>query len=216
MRNFFEKSKTLEVIQAKLLEQQDTINSYLSKLDDSSRYNFEWCTVRGMECKSTGLLMWEKDLKHRYTFVNSRHCNDFYQTSMANVRKIIGKTDDELIPEFIKRTGLDNTFAGTCVMTDQFVLDNKTSCRFWELGYIGDKIVILDITKQPLYNVNKKLIGTRSWAIDNSRIECEVHALLKLFLQTGEAIRLDTNSNKKIAAYLIKKNVNPFNGVFPK
>ena len=215
MMYFFGKSKELESIQSQLMNQQSTINSYISKLDNESRHRVEWCTVHGRECKSTGLLMWEKDLKHRYTFLNTRHCNDFYHISLADVRELIGKTDAELIPEFIKRTGLENTFGNMCVTTDQYTLDKGKTCRFWELGYIGGKIFILDVTKQPLYDTNNNLIGTRSWAINNSAKECEIKSLLELFLKTGEAIRLDKHRGKKIAAYLIVKKINPFNGVFP-
>jgi len=215
MKRFFSASKELKDIQSQLMEQQSTINSYISKLDSVDRNRVEWCTVHGRECKSTGLLMWEKDLNHRYTFLNTRHCNDFYHISLADVRDMIGKTDAELIPDFIKRTGLENTFGTMCVTTDQYTLDKNEPCRFWELGYIGGKIFILDVTKQPLYSKEHVLIGTRSWAINNSAKECEVKALLELFLKTGEAVRLDKQKGKKIAAYLITKNTNPFNGVFP-
>lgn len=216
MKRFFKPNKKLEEIQISLMNQQSTINTYISKLHSKERNRVEWCTVHGRECQSTGLLMWEKDLQSRYTFLNARHCNDFFHISLADVRSLIGKTDVELVTEFIVRTGLENTFGNMCVTTDEYTLKKNAPCRFWELGYIGNKIFILDITKQPLVNKEGVVVGTRSWAINNSNKECEIKALLGLFLKTGEAVRLDRQHGQKIAAYLITKKQNPFNGVFPK
>lgn len=215
MRKFFGPNKKLEAIQTSLMNQQSTIESYISKLNQRQRKRVEWCTVHGRECESTGLLMWEKDLNSRYTFLNTRHCNDFFHISLADVRSLIGKTDVELVKDFIQRTGLENSFGNMCASTDQYTLDKNEPCRFWELGYIGDKIFILDVTKQPLLDDSGVVIGTRSWAINNSNKECEVKTLLELFLKTGEAVRLGEQRGKKIAAYLILKKDNPFNGVFP-
>lgn len=205
----------MKAIHKSLQEQKKAIISLDKYVANGERNRVEWCTVHQRECRSTGLLMWEKDLQNRYTFLNTRHCNDFFHISLANVKDLIGKTDVELIKEFIKRTGLENTFGEMCVATDTYTLEQNKPCRFWEMGYIGDAIFILDVTKKPLIK-NKKVVGTQSWALNKSANECEIKALLELFLNTGEAIRLNKYESKKIASYLITKNINPFNGVFPK
>lgn len=210
---FWKKKSAVKSIQQTLEEQRLSINA-LDKFVTSDRKRTEWCTVHQRECKSTGLLMWEKDLNYRYTFLNTRHCNDFFQISLANVRSLLGKTDLEIIKEFKERTGLTNTFGEMCLATDIYTLEHNASCRFWELGYIGNNIFIFDVTKQPLLK-NGEVIGTKSWAFNKSANECEIKTLLELFLKTGEAIRLNKYKSNKIASYLIKKNINPFNGVFP-
>jgi len=206
----------LRKIQKELTEQRSTINAYISELhDQKKRKKIEWCTVHGRECKSSGLLMWEKDTNLRYTFLNARHCNDFFYISLSDVKTMIGKTDEELINDFKTRTGLNNSFAEICVLTDKHTIEAGEPCRFWEMGYVGGKIMILDVTKAPIFKKGK-LVGTRSWALNQSSKECEVKALLELFLDTGEAVRLDANNSTSTASYLINKKDNPFNGVFPK
>lgn len=211
---FWKNGKKLKAIRKRLIKQQSTIESYIQGLAGDTRSRIEWCTVHQRECKSTGLLMWEKDMDSRYTFLNTRHCNDFFHMSLADVRDAIGKTDPELIANFVKRTGLKHTFGDVCITTDKFTLEAKKPCRFWEIGYIGNHIFILDVTKTPLYQ-GDVIIGLQSWALNQSTKECEYKSLLEMFIESGEAKRLNPD-NTKIASYLIKKKDNPFNGVFPK
>lgn len=222
-RLFSTKNSELDRIQNDLTNQRNAINAFISELKTShKRDRVEWCTVHGRECQSTGLLMWEKDINHRYTFLNSRHCNDFYETSLANVRTLIGKDDVQLIKEFTERTGKSNSFGELCVSSDQYTVNAGKSCRFWELGYIGNRILILDVTKKPKYSAAGKLIGTRGWALNTSNRECEIKQLLEVFLKTGEAEYLSDKknvspvSNGRSAVYLINKKKNPFNGNFPR
>ncbi len=211
----FKKTKSMAEIRSDLEKQQKAIESFIRQLSDEDRYKLDWCTVQGKPCQSTGLLMWEKDLNFRYTFANDRHCNDFYGISLVDVRTIIGKTDPEVALDFQNRTGIQHTLGDLCVSTDQYTIEHKRSCRFWEMGYIGDKIFIMDVTKQPIRTVNNKIVGTRSWALNQSNKECEVNALLKLFLKTGEATPISVTKGKRVAAYLITKRDDPFNGEFP-
>lgn len=210
---FFGKSR-IKTIQSALQQQQVVIDSFITNMKDTPRQRMEWCTVNQRECRSTGLLMWEKDLNHKYTFLNARYCNDFFMTSLADVRDLIGKTDTEALVDFRKRTGLENSFGSVCAYTDVFTIEQNSPCRFWEMGYIGERIMILDITKRPLVQ-NDVVIGTVSWALNNSNKECEVKKLLEVLVDSGEATRLDVPGNQ-CAAYLISKLNNPFNGKFPK
>lgn len=206
-------SKKLKKIQKSLRIQQGIIDSYIDKMADTDRLRIEWCTVHQRECMSTGLLMWEKDLDNRYTFLNTRHCNDFFRISFSKVKSLIGKTDMELLSDFTSRTGLKNTFGDMCQGTDQYTLKINKSCRFWEMGYVGDDIFILDVTKKPLVKEGV-IVGTKGWALNQSAKECEIKALLELFLKTGEAIKLNTG-NERAAVYCITKVSNTFNGRFP-
>jgi len=215
LKVLFKKTKPIKEVQQEWEKQQSIIELLISSLSNEERNKVEWCTVRGQVCRSTGLLMWEKDLENRYTFANDRHCNDFYGISLADVRSIIGKTDSEIAIDYQKRTGITHTFGDMCQSTDEYTLSKGVSCRFWEMGYIGDKIYIFDVTKQPIRTVSNKVVGTRSWALNQSGKECEVNALLRLFLKTGEATPLSVTKGKKVAAYLITKKDDPFNGEFP-
>jgi len=212
---FWKSSKKLQRIQKRLLRQQATIETYIRGMsDDVKRNRIEWCTIHQRECKSTGLLMWEKDLEFKYTFLNSRHCNDFFKSSLADVRDLIGKTDLEIISDFTERTGTTHTFGEMCVITDRYTLKENKTCRFWEIGYIGEHIFILDVTKAPLYK-NLEVVGVQSWAMNQSAKECEIKALLEIFIKNNQAIRLNPEISTT-ASYLILKQNNPFNGVFPK
>lgn len=211
---FWQNGKKLKNIHTKLQKQQVTIETYLRNMSKESRNRLEWCTVHERECMSTGLLMWEKDLESRYTFLNTRHCNDFFKISLTEVKDIIGKTDSEIIAEFVHRTGKTHTFGNICTGTDAYTLDKNKKCRFWEIGYIGGKVFILDVTKAPKVE-NGKVVGTIGWAINNTQKECEVNSLLEVFIKSGEAMRLNPDS-EDTASYLITKTLNPFNGIFPK
>lgn len=210
---FLQNGKKLKTIQKDLLDQKNKIESYLSDLPVEDQRNIEWCTVHNQQCMSTGLLMWEKDLDFRYVFMNTRHCNDFFFTSFINVKNLIGKTDGEIIAMRLKSS--NNSFGQICNLTDIYTIKAEHSCRFWEMGYIDDKIMILDVTKTPIFK-NGKIIGVRSWALNQSVKECEVKALIELFLKTGQAVRLDRINDVNKAAYLIYKKINPFNGIFPR
>jgi len=210
------KSKKLVEIQNKLLQQQAIIEAFINTLSGTDRNRVEWCTVHGRECQSTGLLMWEKDLNHKYTFLNTRHCNDFYHISLADVNQMIGKTDTELVKEFKKRTHLEHSFGDLCTATDQYVLEKRQVSRFWEIGYVGGEVLILDVTKSPLRDSENNIIGTRSWALNQSNKECEIKTLLEIFLKNGQATRIGNSESNDIAAYLIIKKDNPFNRKLPK
>jgi hypothetical protein len=212
---FFTKNKNLEKIKKDLEDQKQTINAYISKLSDLPRQRIEWCTVHGRECQSTGLLMWEKDLDLRYTFLNDRKCNDFFKTSLAYVKRFIGLTTSEALVNAQEKTGCQNTFAYGCSSTDMYTLEQNKSCRFWEIGYIGDDVFIIDATKIPIIK-NGKTVGVRAWALNNSSKECEVHALLKMFLKEGIAKPIYISEEYGYAAYLINKTNDPFNRKFPK
>jgi len=211
---FFWKSKKLKKLQREILKQQRDIAAYMGNMEKYKGKLPEYCTLKGRECTSSGLLMWEKDLEHRYTFANMRHCNDFYQISVTKVAQIIGNTDAELIPDLIKRTGQTNTFGEMCVSTDDFTLRAGKQCRYWEFGYIDNKIVILDVRKKPKMD-GDRIIGTIGWASNLSDRECEMKTLLGAYLKRGIAKRLDKIPGKGVAAYLIKKQNNLFDWKFP-
>jgi len=215
VKNWFTNDPQITKIQEDLILQERAIKVFLQEALQHKDTMPEYCTLRQRQCASTGLLMWEKDLKHRYTYVNMRHCNDFYHLPIAHVKTLIGKTDAEAVLDFKKRTGLRHSFGAMCTSTDDITIEKAKPCRFWEIGYINGEILILDIHKQPLYE-NTRLIGTRGWASNLADRECEIKGLLEMFLKTGEAIPISVNEDKQVAAYRIKKKSNPFNGRFPK
>lgn len=205
----------LKKLQSSIMKQQADIARYMENIDQYEGRIPEYCTINGGECTSTGLLMWEKDLNHRYTYANMRHCNDFYHLPVAKLNRIIGKTDSELISEFITRTGMENTFGEMCISTDEYALIKNKLCRFWEVGYVNNKILILDVRKQPLLDENNKIKGTRGWASNLSDRECEMKTLIEIYLKNGMAERLDISKGKGVASYLITKQHNHFDWRFP-
>lgn len=206
----------IKELQTKIEEQQRSINEYVVNLDRYQGKIPEYCTIQGGVCTSTGVLLWEKDLEHRYTYMNMRHSNEFFNTSYADYKKLLGKTDYELITQHVEQTGKENTFASICIHSDQYILKNKQLSRFWEIGYVNSEIVILDTMKQPLFDSKGKIKGTRGWASLLSERECEIKTLIEIYLKLGTACRIDDEYDNGSACYLIVKENNKFNRHFLK
>lgn len=206
----------IKKLQSDLVKQEETITHYVESFSVNGGRIPEYCTILGGDCTSTGVLLWEKDLENKYTYANMRHCNDFYQISHADVSDLYGRTDEELINEFKHRMSTDNTFGNMCCNSDNHTLKEQKLCRFWEFGYVNAQIVILDVRKQPLFDTENNLKGTRGWATNLSNRECEMKTLIEIYLQNGTATRLDDGSLKSSASYLITKTDNVFNWKFPR
>ncbi len=210
--NFFGKSKELQKLEESLNEQDRKIERYLQTIKHFKTPDMEYCTLRGKECASKGLHMWEKDLNLRYTFLNARHCTGFYGTPYEEKEKILGRTTAELTKR--KKDVYAKAFNVLCLRTEAYVHKRRKKVNFWEIGYIHGVVMLVDLTKEPIFDHNGDMIGTRSWGLDMSHRECEVKIILEEYLKTGQAKRID-DLQERGAAYVIKKVKNPFKGDFP-
>lgn len=197
-------------------EQEKAIAEYVLTFERYSGKIPEYCTVQGGFCTSTGMMLWEKDLNSQYTYMNMRHCNEFYNLPYSELNHLLGKTSAELLNELNKKEGEENTFGKICRQSDRFVIESKQLSRFWEMGYVNGKIFILDVKKQPLYEKNGDLKGVRGWATSLTDRECEVKTLIEIYLKNGIATRLDKDYDNGSACYVITKQNNTFNRRFLK
>ena len=106
-------------------------------------------------------LVWAKDLKGRYIFVNKATCEKLLIAK--DIEEPIGKTDI-FFSERQKRLHPENknwhTFGELCVNSDQIVLKEKKAMRFDEFGYVQGKFLFLDVYKAPIFDENGEIIGT--------------------------------------------------------
>jgi len=177
-------------------------------------YETAYCSIQESQCTSCGLLVWEKDDKHRYTAVNARHLNVFYDLPISKKNQIIGKTDEELITTWRDQTGCENTFGEMCVSTDDYVKLAGEPCRFFEFGYKLGKPLLLDVFKRPIV-LDGNFIGTHGNALDISDRESDVVDLLQFYMSIEIAVRIDGGCGGAVAAYLIKDRKKQFDREFP-
>ena len=112
-------------------------------------------------------MIWAKDLKGRYIFVNKSICEKLLNAK--STEEPIGKTD-LYFAERERKSHPDNpkwhTFGELCVNSDEVVLKTKKPGRFDEFGYVKGKYLHLDVYKAPLWDENGNLIGTVGTARD--------------------------------------------------
>lgn len=111
-----------------------------------------------------------------YEFANKTHCDTFLQFPDQCLKDctthVSGKSDIDLLNDFRERTKSRHTFGDLCLSTDkhsteQAILYHKTcgqagamSCNYLECGFIGEKEVVLEVTKTPLFDLSK---SCRCW-----------------------------------------------------
>ena len=110
--------------------------------------------------------------EHTYEFANLRLCERFLcledvclEDCTVHVR---GRTDFDLINDFIERCGQSHTFSELCEETDHHAVEqavrfyhthgksgSKTS-RYLEYGIIGNRTALFNVTKTPLFKSGEK------------------------------------------------------------
>lgn len=123
-----------------------------------------------------GGLVWIKKwdlekLLYLYEFANRPHCERFFSLPDDCLEScndhIQGRDDMEVLNEYRERTGKRNTFGDLCFSTDkhateQAILYQNTggkegsrACTYLECGFIGDRQLILEVTKTSLFLPDK-------------------------------------------------------------
>lgn len=146
-----------------------------------------------------------------YEFGNYMLCEKFFCFSddclCDCTTHISGKSDIDLINEFRERTGLRHSYGELCFSTDlhsleQAILFQETggekgrpSCRYIECGYIGQRALLLDVIKTPLFlpdSIPSKKTHTYSVGNACDGINCceEKMNLALSLLDKGQAERL--------------------------
>lgn len=105
-------------------------------------------------------MLWVKDTEGRYLYANRAICEKLL---MTDTEEVLGKTDvffakreREKHPENAEW----HTFGELCLNSDEIVLQFEETMAFEEYGNIRGEHTYLEVHKAPLYDANKKLIGT--------------------------------------------------------
>jgi len=136
-------------------------------------------------------LMWAKDLDCCYLYANKIHCTKFFGLPSECNQFVIGRSDIDLINDFMERTGKNHTFGTTCVNTDHHCLEQGVACLYNEIGWVGEQLLVLSVRKSPRFNNNGKIIGTVGLGIDVTH-KCEIVLLeLENGMKSGDVEQLE-------------------------
>jgi len=108
-------------------------------------------------------LIWTKDTKKRYTYVNKSMCR---YVLILDTHTVIGLTHKQ-IADKLRSKGIAYDFDNASIKSDNEVLLSKKITRFLERGTINDKEVTLHVLKSPIFEKGK-LVGIIGVARDVS------------------------------------------------
>lgn len=172
--NFFRcRGKDLWVRYNLVCDEHGDITFIVMILRDVSQFMYEkkraehlYSSLRAL-CDNVPVLMWSKDLKGRFTFVNRATCEKLL--GAKDTDEPIGLTDLDFAKR--EREGHINnpswhTFGETCIDSDKKTLEAMQPRQFDEYGNIRGEFLYLDVRKAPFYGYDGKLQGTVGCGID--------------------------------------------------
>ncbi|KAF5411238.1 MAG: PAS domain S-box protein [Euryarchaeota archaeon] len=128
--------------------------------DSESRYKHLYSMVRLM-CDNLPDLIWTKDLKSNFIFVNTACCDILLNA--RDTDEPIGK-DDIYFARRERETHPENpgyhTFGETCLDSDSTVMETKKPQRFEESGNVRGEFIYLDVYKAPFWDEEYTMLGT--------------------------------------------------------
>lgn len=146
--------------------------------------------------------------QHTYEFANLTLCEKFLclDESCLNdcTSHVKGRTDFDLINDFMERCKKQHTFADICDETDQHAVENAVryyhtsgrsgakSSRYLESGIVGDKVILFNVVKTPLFREGEKPCwNTHTYIVGNAtevKICCDsVYLMGKDLVKSGKA-----------------------------
>jgi len=153
-------------------------------------------------------MLWAKDLKGRYLFINKRMAVDLF--GFKNNEYVLNKTDKDIIEEIrAERPDRDDWYHIDKDYTaiDQDILKKKKPLRYEVTGFIRGKYYYFDVFKAPLRNDKGKIIGTvgsareiteqKQLELEKENARKEIQRLAEVIRQSSEAIVI-TDLNAKI------------------
>jgi len=131
-------------------------------------------------------LVWSKNLKGEYTFVNKAICEKLLIAN--NTDEPIGKTDMFFVNRQRKlrpKNKTWHTLGELCVNSDKIVIKNEKAQRFNEFGNIKGAFIYLDVYKAPILNNKGKMVGT----VGHGRIVTKEKEIEKALKESEEKFR---------------------------
>jgi two-component sensor histidine kinase len=155
-----QKFKKYEAAEAKRRQAEDALR------ESEKRYKSLDSMARLM-CDNVPDLIWAKDLKKRFIFVNKAFCEKLLNAK--DTEEPIGKTEMYFAARE-RAAHPENpdyyTFGEICADSDLVVMKNRKPERFDEFGNVKGKFLFLDVSKAPFWDDQGKLIGTVGYGRD--------------------------------------------------
>ncbi len=129
-------------------------------VDSRTRYKYMYNMLRLMTDNIPDLL-WAKDLRKRYLFVNKAICEKLLNATDTD--EPIGKTDLFFAERERKRHPEDpswHTFGEICRNSDELTMQQKSAGCFNESGNVKGEFLYLDVQKAPIIDDDGNMIGT--------------------------------------------------------
>lgn len=139
----------------------------------------------------TYAMAWQKDIDGLYQYANKIHCVRFFGLPESCTHFIVGKSDVDLINYYMERTGNRNTFGEICISTDWHCIEQGKRCHYIEMGWQGDRLMILNVRKAPRFNDEGNCIGTVGVAMEDVNNCREILEMIPNRLKNGEIEELD-------------------------
>jgi len=128
--------------------------------ESEQRYKALYSMMRLM-CDNVPDLIWAKDLKRRFLFVNRAVCEKLLIAE--DTTEPLGK-DDMFFVQRERDAHSHNpywhTFGEICVDSDDVVISTQEPRRFDEFGNVKGQFLYLDVSKAPFLNEQGEMIGT--------------------------------------------------------
>ena len=102
-------------------------------------------------------LIWAKDLKDRYIFVNQAVCDKLIKCRRPD--DAVGRTDASYA-EQERDAGHNHTFGAICECSDDTIKNTRKAGRFLEEGLVRNRHLVLDVHKAPFWGPDGEMIGT--------------------------------------------------------
>lgn len=173
----FQKRVAESIQEAK--EQRHLLQQHLGILDSTAN--------------AAGGMLWRKDANGLYLYANRYHCKHFFGLPAECVDMIIGKSDVDLINQFVERTGEWHSFPETCELTDKHCQTYGHRAAYVEVGRIGMSEKILKIMKTPIFEKDT-LVGTVGFALDMTFDCAGVFASIDMGIENGLVVPLSDSA----------------------
>lgn len=165
--------------------------------------------------------MWHKDAQGKYLYCTPEWKRLFFDLDPHI--DVSGNNDIELLNDYRIRTNNEHTYGNICVGTDEHCKQQGHTCYYIEIGYINNKIFILEVTKTPHYDINGNYIGIVGIAKDRSQEENLITFNISEYIKKGICVNLNPDNmfNEHVTAYWIKnkeasKLISQISGILPR
>lgn len=154
----------------------------------------------------SGGYLWYKNNEGKYIFADVKFQHDFFK----QVLSVEGYTDKELIKIFKEKTGKEHQFDNLCITTDKHSKDLKKVCKYIEVGMVDSNLVILEVTKTPVFDeMTGEYKGIIGFGLNKSEDYEQIINDIKYLLKKDKIEKLSENDyNNPPFVYYIKKDIN--------